>query len=135
MTAHYATCGSYPECRHLRFLNDREKTLLAPYVPAEDLDAAVLHEGHVPWYLSRHFVAIVRGRHVYLRSGAYDPDTVEGLALLAHELTHVRQYREGMTALRYLLCSLRGYRKNRYEIQAFAVQARVRGDFTGQGRV
>jgi len=101
---------------------------LGPYVPADVLDAAILHDGQVPWYLAKRFVAIVRGRHVYLRAGAYDADTVEGLALLAHELTHVRQYREGMTALRYLWCSLRGYRKNRYEIEAFAVQARVLGD-------
>jgi hypothetical protein len=77
-------------------------------------------------------VAIVRGRHIYVRSGVYDGGRVEGLALLAHELTHVQQYRRGMTVLHYVWGSLRGYRNNPYEREAFAVQARVRDDLTRQ---
>lgn len=111
-----------------RSLTDGEKTLLGRYFPARDLDDAVLHEGRVPWYLSRRFTAIVRGRHIFVRTGLYDSGAVEGLALLAHELTHVRQYRHGMTALGYLWRSLRGYHRNPYEQEAFAVQARVLGD-------
>ena len=115
-------------------LTEGEKTLLRSYLPARDLDDAIVHEGHVPWYLSKRFTAIVRGRHIYVRSGVYDRGTVEGLALLAHELTHVQQYRKGMTALRYLWCSLRGYRNNPYEREAFAVQERVRSDLQKQNQ-
>ncbi len=111
-----------------RFLTDGEKSLLRAYIPAQDLDAAILRERQVPWYLSKRFTAIVRGRQIYLRTGLYDAGTVEGLALLAHELTHVKQYREGMTALRYLWSARRGYENNPYEREAFAVQARVRRD-------
>ena len=115
-----------------RSLSVGEKALLRPYVPDRDLDEAVLHEGRVPWYLPRRFTAIVRGRHIFVRTGIYDSGTVDGLSLLAHELTHVRQYRQGMTALGYLWRSLRGYHANPYEREAFAVQARVRGDLGGR---
>jgi hypothetical protein len=101
---------------------------LSPYIPRIDLDGAILHLGRVPWYLPRRFVGIVRGNHVYFRHGVYDPETAEGIALLGHELTHVYQYRNGMTAVSYLLSTLRGYINSHYEKAAFAVQARVRQD-------
>jgi Domain of unknown function (DUF4157) len=113
--------------RH-RALTAREKDLLAPYVAAIDLDNALIHDGQVPWYLSRRFAAIVRGNHIYLRPGVYDSLTVEGVALLGHELTHVGQYRTGMTVLGYLCSALRGYMNSRYEKAAFAVQERIKKD-------
>jgi hypothetical protein len=115
-SAYACRCGSRP-------LDAREKRALGPYFAAVDLDAAILHETHVPWYLAAGFSAITRGRHIYFRPGGYRAGTVAGLALLGHELVHVGQYRAGMNALKYLLASWRGYRKNRYEIPAFAVQA------------
>jgi hypothetical protein len=102
---------------------------LRPYVAELDLESAVLHLGYVPWYLGPQFCAIVRGTDVYVRTGAYDPGTAEGLALLGHELTHVTQYRSGMTVLKYLWAALRGYANNKYEREAFAVQAAILRDF------
>jgi Domain of unknown function (DUF4157) len=105
---------------------------LRPYVAELDLDRAMLHLGLVPWYLGRRFCAIVRGKDVYVRPGMYVPDTAEGLALLGHELTHVSQYRSGMTALKYLCAALRGYANNKYEQEAFAVQAAILRDFASR---
>jgi hypothetical protein len=111
-----------------RALSAREKELLSPYIEAMDLDNAVIHEGHVPWYLPRRFAAVVRGNDIYLRSGVYDSGTAEGAALLGHELVHVSQYRAGMTAFGYLYSALRGYMNSRYEQPAFAIQERIRKD-------
>jgi hypothetical protein len=112
----------------IRPLSAAEKSALAPYIPPSDLAVAVLHLGHVPWYLPRRFDGIARGRHIYFRRGVYQEGTVQGIALLGHELVHVGQYREGMTALGYLHAALRGYRRSRYERAACAVQARILGD-------
>jgi hypothetical protein len=113
-----------------RSLTDDEKRWLSPYIAAVDLDNAVLHDGHVPWYLHRRFVAVVRGNHIYMRLEKYTPGTPQGLALLGHELTHVMQYRNGMTVLAYLCASLRGYARNPYERAAFAVQAQILDDLS-----
>jgi hypothetical protein len=111
-----------------RALDASEKTLLSPYFSPVDLDAAVLHDGYVPWYLPRRFVGIVRGVHIYFRAGVYDSKTAEGIALLGHELAHVAQYRSGMTAWRYLRSAIWGYHRCKYERAAFAVQARILQD-------
>jgi hypothetical protein len=39
--------------------------------------------------------AFTIGSHIWFRSGGYDPETVRGKQLLAHELTHVQQHDEG----------------------------------------
>ena len=62
--------------------------------------------------------AVVLGRHIHFRPGAYQAGTLQGITLLAHELTHVEQFLNGMTLLRYLWQSRRGYRRNPYEIEA-----------------
>lgn len=111
-----------------RPLSAQERQALAPYIPAVDLESAVLHEGAVPFYLPRRYHAIVRGRHIYFRTGACDPSRAEGLALLGHELVHVGQYRCGMTWLRYLWSTRRGYSKSAYERAALAMQMRIRDD-------
>ncbi len=114
-----------------RRLHDAEIDALLPYVPLVDLKNATLHLGRVPWYLPRRFGAIVRGNHVYLRCGIYVPLTPAGIALLGHELTHVGQYRNGMTAVSYLCSAICGYSNSRYEKAAFAVQARILMDLAG----
>ena len=108
----------------MRGLNAREIGLLAPYIPTEDLHNARLH-ARVPWYLPKRFGAIVRGNRIYFRPGVYGSGSVQELALLGHELVHVGQYRQGMTALRYLWSALGGYRKSRYERAAHELQARL----------
>jgi hypothetical protein len=42
--------------------------------------------------------AFTTGRDVYFSRGAYDPASVSGRGLLAHELTHVVQQRQGLAA-------------------------------------
>lgn len=109
-----------------RRLTAREKAALAPYVAAGDLDEVAIHEGHVPWYLPRRFSAVTRGHRVYVRRHACRFETREGLALLAHELVHVGQYRRGATWLTFLLSYLRhGYRDSPLEIEARVIAARV----------
>ena len=112
----------------VRGLSAAEKSALAPYIPHVDLERAILHCGRVPWYLPKRFCAIARGKRIYFRRGAYDPESSAGIALLGHELAHVGQYRAGMTALHYLCSTWRGYRKSRYEQAASAVQARILQD-------
>jgi len=108
-----------------RHLTSREIDSLRPYIPLADLRCAVIHAGRVPWYLPKRFGAVVRGNHIYFRTGTYGDDSPAAIALLGHELTHVGQYRNGMTALSYLCSALRGYGNNRFEKAAFAVQERI----------
>jgi hypothetical protein len=102
--------------------------MLTPYIPREDLESAVLHIDHAPWYLPRRFSAVVRGSNVYVRGGIHEQNTSAWLALLGHELVHVGQYRNGMTALSYLCAAVLGYRRSRYEKEAYAVQLRILQD-------
>jgi hypothetical protein len=105
--------------------------MLVPYVSPEDLTSAVLHLGRVPWYLPRRFCAVVRGTDVYFRSPACDQDGGPAwIAMLGHELTHVGQYRKGMTAFGYLCSTVFGYKRSRFEREAFAVQARILEDLS-----
>jgi Domain of unknown function (DUF4157) len=116
-----------------RALTEREKAALAACIPQEDLDDARLHEGRVPWYLPARFVAITRGHRIYLRPEACRTDSIDGLALLAHELAHVGQYRQGATWLTFLLSYIRrGYRNSPLEIQARQLEARVRRNLAGE---
>jgi len=75
-------------------------------------------------------VALTIGHTIYVEPAHYDPDSISGLALLAHELTHVRQWaRDGWWhfAVRYGLEYLRrGYYGVSYERQAYAVQHAAR---------
>jgi hypothetical protein len=65
----------------------------------------------------------------------YIPREPAWLALLGHELVHVGQYRNGMTALSYLCAAVLGYRRNRYEQEAYAVQSRILEDLRVPGVV
>ena len=114
----------------LRPLTDFEKSMLAPYIPGDDLNNADLHDGEVPWYLPKKYDGITRGNDIYFRPGVYDPCTPAGLALLGHELTHVGQYRNGMSVFSYLLSTLNGYDNSQYEKDAYAKQADIYNDLT-----
>lgn len=112
-----------------RPLSDAEKAALQPHIPAVDLERARIVTRGLPWYMApfRDVLGLVRGRTIYFRPDACDTGTVEGLAMLAHELVHVGQYRCGMTARRYLLELMwRGYRRHPREMPAHALEARVR---------
>lgn len=113
-----------------RHLTAREKNLLGPYIPQIDLQNAVLRVGRVPWYLGKRFRAITRGNRIFFREGTYDPDTVDGIALLGHELVHVGQYRRGMNWFKYLWSARHGYYSCQHEKEAFALQRKIRKELS-----
>lgn len=69
--------------------------------------------------------AVVLGTRIYFRKDAYQIGSVRGVELLAHELTHVEQFLNGMTIIGYLWASRHGYKNNPYEIEAYAKGAFV----------
>jgi hypothetical protein len=109
---------------------------LAPYVDDASLRSAVVRTGR-PWrWLPRllRCDAVTLGRSIAYRPEAYDDVSGRGLALLAHECTHVRQYRERGAprfVARYLVEAMRhGFAHDRHplEQEPLAVQRRVRAD-------
>lgn len=117
---------SHSRLKRGRRLNLTETAALAPYFCVELLNSVILHEGRVPWWLLRRFAAVTLRTHIYTRAGAYQPDTVDGLELLAHEITHVQQFANGMTYLKYLWSSIRGYANSVYEREACSNAANIR---------
>ncbi len=80
--------------------------------------------------------AVTLGRDICFRPGAFREADVRGLALIAHECTHVRQYRE-LGAARFLLRYLWGAIRVRFvhdlhplELEPQAVQVRARTSLT-----
>ena len=118
-----------PACRPL---NGEERQLCQPHFPSAVLDAARIVDGQVPFWLRRSMNAVVLGRHIHFRTGAYKAGTLQGITLLAHELTHVEQFLGGMTLLRYLWQSRRGYHRNCYEVEARAKGALVARAWTAE---
>ena len=110
-----------------RPLNEGELQCYRPHFPAAVLAVARIVEGPVPFWLRPSMQAVVLGRRIHFRTGVYLPGTRQGIALLAHELTHVQQFMDGMTTLGYLWQSRRGYWQNRYEVEARAKSAEVVG--------
>ena len=109
-----------------RPLTPTERARYAAHFEPDVLDEARVIDGRVPFWLRPDMRGVTLGSRIYLRPGAYDPDSADGVELLGHELVHVRQYRDGMTVWRYLWASRRGYRRNPYETEAFAIGARIR---------
>jgi len=107
----------------VRSLSDREKEALKAVGFTDDqLNPITLRlgEGHP---LRGKMDAITDHDDIYYRDGAHDPSTPEGLALLAHEVQHSIQYRNGMTKLGYATNALRGYNNNKYEKEALECEA------------
>ena len=119
--------------REARPLTAAERARYAPYFSGEVLAAARVVDGRVPFWLRPDMLGVTLGPRIYLRPGAYDPNSADGIALLGHELVHVRQYRDGMTLLGYVWASRRGYRRNAYECEAHALAARIRSELCRRG--
>ncbi|MDX1914777.1 MAG: DUF4157 domain-containing protein [Methylophilus sp.] len=113
-----------------RPLNTQERALFKPYFASIVLDQVRLIEGAVPFWLWRNMCAVVLYNRIYLRSGAYQPNTRQGVALLGHELTHVSQFLHGMTLLKYVWSCRHGYRNSPYEIEAYAKGEMIAVSFT-----
>ena len=121
------------------------RTKLGAYFPGLDLDAIRLFRG-VPRYVRGRPAAYVNRHRIYLAAGFENVTDAEGLALLAHELVHVRQYRE-LGAWRFRRAYLWEYLAGRlaqlghegaycnisFERAAREVEERVRRDFTRPG--
>jgi hypothetical protein len=109
---------------------------LAPYVDRAAL-TAFRARTVMPWtWLPRALRAgaVTLGANVSFRTGSFDPTTPRGLALIAHECVHIRQYRE-LGMLRFLLSygrhalAVRGdHDSHPMEVEAQALQARVRSE-------
>jgi hypothetical protein len=103
-----------------RPLSASERAIFKPYFATLVLDSARIVEDYVPFWLRRNMCAVVLGHRIFLRPGAYHANTLQGIALLGHELTHVSQFLHGMTIMRYLWSCRYGYRHSHYEIEAYA---------------
>ncbi len=80
-------------CPHTVFcMPDNLQEALEPLLEA-DLSAVRIHVGHAAVEIGA--LAFASGCDVYFAPGCYDPATPRGLALLAHELTHVIQQQQG----------------------------------------
>jgi hypothetical protein len=106
-----------------------EKEKLKPYIDSIDLNKADIHD-YMPWWVKSSAAGYTDGNDIYFQPGAYSPATVDGFALLGHELVHVGQYRGGMTALDYSLewLSHGSGIANKYEAPAYAMQDKIRLD-------
>jgi hypothetical protein len=103
-----------------RTLTQQERAIFQPYFASNVLNEARIIDGCVPFWLRRNMCAVVLGPRVYLRAGAYQPNTKRGVELLGHELTHVSQFLHGMGLLDYIWSCRKGYRNSPYEIEAYA---------------
>ena len=112
-----------------RPLTMQEKLALKPYFNALVLDLALVVDGRVPIWLRRDMCAVVLRNTVYFRAGYYVANTPKGLSLLGHELMHVAQFMYGMTTFDYIWSCRKGYMQSPYEVQAYAMGARVALDF------
>lgn len=118
--------NSPPRYDHIedRKLTDNERAALkAVGFNDDEIDQISLHivKGH-PLMPKKMDGLTTDKDNIYFRDGKYDPNTPDGLALLAHEVQHTQQYRNGMTYVGYLGNSLLGYRNNKYEKEAYERQ-------------
>lgn len=111
--------------------------LLAPFFPDFELRRVRVYEG-IPRYVIGKPLGYVNRHKIFFAPGAYRLDTAEGLALLAHEVEHCRQYRQlgrWRFRWRYLLAFWRNRRRGMswdaaywhvpFEVAARATEARV----------
>ncbi|MEP7342419.1 MAG: DUF4157 domain-containing protein [Acidobacteriota bacterium] len=85
--------------------------LLAPFFPGFDLSRVRIHEG-IPRYVITNPIGYADRNRIYLAPGFYRVDTAEGLALIAHEVAHCRQYQQN-GVWRFRAKYLAAYFKNR----------------------
>jgi Domain of unknown function (DUF4157) len=118
-------------------LPQEARKLLAPFFPGFDLAELCIFEG-IPWYVLSRPEGYADRNNIYLLPGLYQVGSIDGLALLAHEIEHCRQYRMHGTwnfRARYLVAyfknRLRGmsgrdaYLNISYEIEAREIEKRV----------
>jgi len=88
------------------YLHDREFPLESVMLSStetkhnEDIGKVKIHIGAYADEYARHMhaMAFTIGSTIFFRNGSYKPESEEGRALLAHEMKHISQNREYMTA-------------------------------------
>jgi len=82
-----------------RGLSDDVRNRLEDHLGA-DLSNVKLHSDGEADHLARsvNAVAFTTGQDIFLRAGAYNPDSPEGMRLLAHEIVHTQQQASGPVA-------------------------------------
>jgi len=113
------------------------KKLLGDSFKELDLDKVVMWGG-IPTYVWDDANAYTDNNVIYFKEGQYDPYSVEGIALIAHELVHYRQYvRFGNLPMKlgYLKSALRNgaSRTNPYEKEAYDMQEEIYKKLTDMG--
>jgi hypothetical protein len=78
-------------------LPDNLQTVLTPCFPDHDLSQVVIHQS-IPWYVRKFAritpVAYTSGNNIHFAPGRYDPNSLNGITIIAHEITHTQQYRK-----------------------------------------
>jgi hypothetical protein len=124
------------KCKPMQ-LPQEARRLLAPFFPGFDLGRICIYE-NIPWYVAGNPQGYADRYNIYIMPGAYRVDSIEGLALIAHEIAHCCQYRKYGT-WRFRARYLTAYFKNRlrgmsrrdaylnipFEIEAREIEARV----------
>lgn len=113
-----------------RPLTVQERTIFKPYFAQIVLDQVRIVEGKVPLWLRADMCAVVLYHRIFLRAGAYQPNTLCGIELLGHELTHVSQFLHGMGLWGYLWSCRKGYRDSPYEQEAYAKGRMIAADYS-----
>ena len=121
-------------------LPDHVKVILAPYFPDFDLDQIRVFEG-IPFYVVMDATAYTDGNNIFFKPDAYDADSIEGIALIGHEVTHSVQFQTyGKWRFRanYLTNWGKQYKEyrnfnhayyyNQFEIEARAMEERIYSD-------
>lgn len=120
------------------------KRLLVAYFPELNLDEIRIKEG-IPWYVPMNVAAYTNRNCIYFARGNYRPESVKGIALIAHELTHCAQYKQhgtwrfrmmyAWTCLVELLrhsSFIEAYWQNRFEVAARVIEDMVYDDLSNQ---
>jgi hypothetical protein len=115
--------------KQARPLSAEEMQIFKPYFAKNVIEQVRIVDGYVPFWLRQDMCAVVLGHLIYLRPGAYQPNTKVGVALLGHELMHVSQFLHGMNWLKYCWSCRYGYRKSQYEIDAYEIGRLIAANF------
>ena len=116
------------------------KRFFSHMYPDVDLETVSFQEG-LPFYATGTPHAITVGRRIYFADGKFEPCTAKGVALIAHELFHIKQGAGGPGVwfvrpfyvwyfIRKVLSGWTKGRKHPLEIPAYEQQDRVESAFT-----
>jgi hypothetical protein len=117
-------------------IEESAATALQPWFPGMDLRRVrLVHTGPVAWFVRSVLRqgAMTIAPFIFFGKHQYDPESPRSLALLAHELVHIRQYGEMGRArflFRYVRDRIRAGSYSRelpLELEPYAVQDAVLG--------